>query len=226
MQPDIETLRRWSQILLWVSIILPTLGAAAFAARYYVERYEKRLSSAQAEETIRSARQDSEAARRDVGKARETIAVLERDTAEAREAARIANERLEAERKAREEAAARRRTPPLLTAELGVMAPGELAVVLKSQNGIPFEYDTRVVTTNDELVSGLWLEWAKVFPTDSQRAHYQKLTIQWQKVRDAYLELKVRYRSQAPEFRDLPGHAGRIVRRYRVTESREVAEIE
>ncbi len=44
----IEALRRWSH-LLWVSILLPIigaiLGALAAGARYYVERQEKRLSA-------------------------------------------------------------------------------------------------------------------------------------------------------------------------------------
>jgi hypothetical protein len=44
-EATIETLRRWSHILLWVSIILPALGALAAGARYYVERYEKSLSA-------------------------------------------------------------------------------------------------------------------------------------------------------------------------------------
>lgn len=45
---SIETLRRWSHVLLWVSIILPFLGALAAGARFYVERYEKRLTAGKA----------------------------------------------------------------------------------------------------------------------------------------------------------------------------------
>src|SRR3972149_1176390 len=43
-QATIEALRRWSHVLLWISIILPALGALAAGARDYVERYEKQLS--------------------------------------------------------------------------------------------------------------------------------------------------------------------------------------
>jgi len=66
MSPEeatIETLRRWSQALLWLSIILPTLGALAAGARYYVERYEKQLSSQITTAAIQQARQDASIAR-------------------------------------------------------------------------------------------------------------------------------------------------------------------
>ena len=43
-QVSIESLQFWSQILLWISIVLPILAALAAGARYYVERYEKKLS--------------------------------------------------------------------------------------------------------------------------------------------------------------------------------------
>ena len=44
-EATIETLRRWSQLLLWASVVLPVLGALAVGARYYVERQEKQLSA-------------------------------------------------------------------------------------------------------------------------------------------------------------------------------------
>ncbi len=62
MNTDIESLRRWGQILLWISIVLPSLGAVAVAARYYVERQEKRLSTVRSEEAIRAAREQAAAA--------------------------------------------------------------------------------------------------------------------------------------------------------------------
>ena len=44
-EATIETLRRWSHILLWTSVILPFLGAVAAGVRYYVERTERRIVS-------------------------------------------------------------------------------------------------------------------------------------------------------------------------------------
>jgi hypothetical protein len=69
-QPDIDSLRRWGHILLWVSIILPSLGAVAAAARFYVERYEKRLSGQRAEAAIHGARDEALAARNEASAAR------------------------------------------------------------------------------------------------------------------------------------------------------------
>lgn len=62
-EATIETLRRWSHILLWISILLPALGALAAGARYYVEQYEKQLSVRLTSNAIKEARQDASAAR-------------------------------------------------------------------------------------------------------------------------------------------------------------------
>lgn len=62
-QLTIEALRRWSQILLWVSVILPVLGGLAAGARYYVERTEKSISSRLTTTLIQSAQTQAETAR-------------------------------------------------------------------------------------------------------------------------------------------------------------------
>ena len=62
----IEGLRRWSQILLWISVLLPVLGAIAAGARYYVERYERQLSSRMTSAAIKRAQDEASNARSDV----------------------------------------------------------------------------------------------------------------------------------------------------------------
>lgn len=62
-QTTIEVLRRWSQILLWVSVLLPILGAFAVGARYYVERRANQLSAHLTDSAIQQAKQDAIAAR-------------------------------------------------------------------------------------------------------------------------------------------------------------------
>ena len=62
-QLTIEALRRWSQILFWVSIVLPVLGAVAAGARYYVERAEKAASSRILDQSLSGARAEAQAAR-------------------------------------------------------------------------------------------------------------------------------------------------------------------
>ena len=73
-EATIETLRRWSHILLWVSIILPALGALAAGARYYVERHEKRLSGLITAGAIQQAKQDASTARTELAELREKTA--------------------------------------------------------------------------------------------------------------------------------------------------------
>jgi hypothetical protein len=62
-ETTIEGLRRWGQILLWVSVILPVFGAIAAGARYYVERYEKQISSKLTASAIQTAKNDAAEAR-------------------------------------------------------------------------------------------------------------------------------------------------------------------
>lgn len=73
-EATIEALRRWSHILLWVSIVLPALGALAAGARYYVERYEKRLSGRLTAIATQEARQDATATRTELGELKEKTA--------------------------------------------------------------------------------------------------------------------------------------------------------
>ncbi len=65
-QLTIEALRRWGQILLWVSVILPVLGGLAAGARYYVERSEKQLSSRVTRTAIDTAKTQAATAQNDL----------------------------------------------------------------------------------------------------------------------------------------------------------------
>ena len=62
----IETLRRWSQILLWLSVVLPVLGALAGGIRFYVERQEKQLSATMTAAAINRAADEAVRARSDL----------------------------------------------------------------------------------------------------------------------------------------------------------------
>jgi hypothetical protein len=69
--PSAEVLRRWSHLLLWASIVLPALGAVAVAARYYVERYERKLTSARSEAAVQAARDEAASARGEATRAQQ-----------------------------------------------------------------------------------------------------------------------------------------------------------
>jgi hypothetical protein len=59
----IEALRRWSQILLWVAVVLPVLGGFAVVVRYYVDRHEKMLSARITAAAIQQAKNEAAIAR-------------------------------------------------------------------------------------------------------------------------------------------------------------------
>lgn len=58
-----ESLQRWSHVLFWASIVLPTLGATAAVARFYVDRQERRLTAAQSRARENDLRKSLEAVR-------------------------------------------------------------------------------------------------------------------------------------------------------------------
>jgi hypothetical protein len=67
---ELERLRHWSQILLWVSVLLPVLGGLAAAARFCVDRRVGAIAAArQADEQL--------SLRRELGAAQNQVAWLE-----------------------------------------------------------------------------------------------------------------------------------------------------
>src|SRR3990172_9376846 len=62
-ETTIQTLRHWSQILLWVSMVSTIIAALAVTARYVIDRQEKELSSRRTEIAIEKARHDASTAR-------------------------------------------------------------------------------------------------------------------------------------------------------------------
>ena len=70
----IEALRRWSQILLWISVLLPVLGAFAAGARYYVERRANQLAAHLTDSAIQQATEDATAARTELAVLKQKVA--------------------------------------------------------------------------------------------------------------------------------------------------------
>lgn len=60
MSATIESLRYWSHFLMWLSIILPMLGALAAVGRFYVDRYERQLAIDRQQVEMRRLRQLAE----------------------------------------------------------------------------------------------------------------------------------------------------------------------
>lgn len=76
----IESLRRWSHILLWISIVLPALGALAAGARYYVERSEKQLASRLTADAVSAARKEARSTRLELAELKQKNAPRELST--------------------------------------------------------------------------------------------------------------------------------------------------
>jgi hypothetical protein len=135
------------------------------------------------------------------------------------EVARQAQKVLEEKQRAEAEAEEKRRTPPKFLADLKARAPQNLWVAIISENLIPFEYEYVIVSMNNEPVSPLMLDWTKLFPTEQNRHFYSDVNVNWERVKDKYLELQFRFRSLAPDLFKESGHEGRIIKKYRVDDN-------
>ncbi len=60
---ELERLRHWSQILLWLSVILPLLGGLAAATRFYVDRHAASVASALQKREVEIAKEDATTAK-------------------------------------------------------------------------------------------------------------------------------------------------------------------
>jgi type II secretory pathway pseudopilin PulG len=131
-------------------------------------------------------------------------------------AASEASRELAAEKQRRIEAEARRRTAPQVSARLELSNEGKFKVVFSSGNLVAFECQYFVVTKDNVIVSGIPLDWVKVFPNRRRRLFLDSTDIQRDRVQDRYLELHFEYKSLAADELNLPGHRGTIVRKYRI----------
>jgi hypothetical protein len=158
-------------------------------------------------------------------KARES-STLRTQLAQTEETARQTQETLNAERHARAQAEEKRKTPPKLRAELKSRAPENLFVSISSENLIPFEFEFGIVTMNNIRINPKSLEYLKVFPTEQQRLFKEDVNINWEKVKDNYMELRFNFRSLAPELFKETGHIGSIIKKYRVADTGDLVLIE
>lgn len=215
----LKTLRYWSQILLWVSIILPSLGAIAAGARYYVERHERNFTSQLTAGAIEQAKGEATTARSEVADARQKQEKAETDLRES--LLKLEGSATEATRAA-EAFAALRRTPPKVNAYLAtVERTGDLLVVMDAENLVPFRARWNIVTKNDRIIAGIMLENHEIHPTDDRKRFTTKADIRAAEVADEYVELRFRYESiYSAELGNPAELTGRIVQRYRFKDNK------
>ena len=111
----------------------------------------------------------------------------------------------------------RKNTPPLIDVQLGnSSSTKETLLEIKTQNEIPFKARWSVLTTRNELVSGIMLKDFEVHPTKEKRRFLVKLPINADKVRGNYIELHFTFTSlYFAEMNDPPHLEGTIIKKYR-----------
>ena len=111
-----------------------------------------------------------------------------------------------------------KRTPPKVEATIKTgQEDGKFYVVIEPRNDVPFEEQWMIVTLNNEIISGIPLDWTKIVPNSEHPHFHQQAGMDLSKVRDGYIELRFNYRSVfAAELPNLD-LAGRFVKRYRLS---------
>lgn len=213
-QVTIESLRFWSQILLWVSIILPFLAAVAVGARYYVERYEKKLSAQSTAAEIQQAKEDATFARSEVSDARDKQRQAE--AALRQSLSKLEGSAAEASRAA-EALAALKHTPPKVNAYLATSErTGELLVVMDAENLVPFRARWFIVTEKGRVINGIMIEDHEIHPAQDRKHFTVKAGINAEQIANEYVELRFRYASMyAAEVGNPKELSAEAIQRYR-----------
>jgi hypothetical protein len=112
-----------------------------------------------------------------------------------------------------------RHTAPIIEVGLtSVPEPGKVMVYFESKNLVPFEY-RYVVTTEDNLVvSGIPLGFTKAYPKSGPKGSgfYSVDQLQWERIKNNYLEIRFTFQSMSYEDLRLPGHSATIIRKYKI----------
>jgi len=116
---------------------------------------------------------------------------------------------------------AHKRTPPRMEVAIKTSNDtGQFLVVIEPRNKVPFECQWKIVTRNSIYVSGIPLDWTKVYPDNQTPVFTQRADFDASRVIDDYVELRFDYRSiYAGEFPDA-NLSGRLVRTYKLTPDR------
>lgn len=142
------------------------------------------------------------------------VSRLKQGLQEAESASTAANQKLKDEELARAAAEKVRRTPPTLDAYLAPAGRGKVALEMKSENLIPFEYRYAIVTERDIIVTGIPMSMAKVYPKKDSPLSYLLLDLQLDRITNNYLEMRFTFESVYAEEFGLPAQT--ITRKYKL----------
>ena len=86
---------------------------------------------------------------------------------------------------------------------------------------MPFEYDWKIVTVNDLIVSGIHLQWRKVVPKRQIPRFSEPARFEESRVIDDYIELRFEYRSVYAYEVPNANLSGKLTKAYRLTPDRQ-----
>jgi hypothetical protein len=112
-----------------------------------------------------------------------------------------------------------RHTAPIIAVGLtSVPDPGKVMVYFESKNLVPFEYRYLITTEDNLVISGVPLSFNKVYPKNGPKGglFYSVDQLQWQRIKNNYLEIRFTFQSLSYEELRLPGHSATIIRKYRI----------
>lgn len=111
-----------------------------------------------------------------------------------------------------------KRTPPHIEVAIETGKEDEkFYVIIKPRNKVPFECQWLIVTQNNQVISGVPLDWVKIFPNDKYPFFQHCENINLNSVLYNYIELRFSYRSiYAPELKN-SNLSGELIRRYKLS---------
>jgi hypothetical protein len=125
---------------------------------------------------------------------------------------------LAAKKKLEEDAERKRRTTPLIVASLIPVMPGKVNLCVQSTNLIPYQYRYAIVGSTNLVLGGFPIEMDTVYPTSEAPTFCLSKDIDLSSITDHYIELRLDFKSLSFDELHLPGHSGRIVVGYTISD--------
>jgi hypothetical protein len=151
------------------------------------------------------------------GDSRKLDAIL-RELGEVRKTTTETNAQIMAVQQERQQAEVIRRTAPDINPFLRIRADGRLFVMIDCRNLVPFEFKSIITRPDGTLIHiEIPLEMSKVYPASGNTLFNQETSINVKEVAGGDIELRFDFKSLSSDELKLPGHRGRIVRKYRVS---------
>jgi len=123
---------------------------------------------------------------------------------------------LETKQHQEEDAERIRRTAPLIDAYLQPV-DGKVYLYMKSKNLIPYEFRYFIVDSSNHVLGGFPIAMQAIYPKAGDDLKYIVKDIDLKGIPDHYIELWFAFQSLSYDELQLPGHAGEIIRKYKIS---------